>query len=52
MFFGIGQSSGPFVAGRIAQFTGSYTRAFLLAGAAALAGSLLSLLLRLRKSAR
>lgn len=52
MFFGIGQSSGPFVAGRIAQFSGSYMRAFLLAGAAALAGSLLSLLLRLRKSDR
>jgi len=49
LFFGIGQSAGPFMAGRIAQFSGSYSRAFLLAGGAALAGALLSLALRLKK---
>ena len=49
LLFGIGQSAGPFVAGRIAHFSGSYSRAFLLAGAAALAGALLSLTLRLKK---
>ena len=47
MFFGIGQSAGPFVAARIAQSSGSYSGAFLLAAAAAFAGALLSLLLRL-----
>jgi nitrate/nitrite transporter NarK len=52
LFFGIGQSAGPAVAGRIAQFSGSYSRAFLLAGAAALAGSLLSLALRLNRKSR
>jgi predicted MFS family arabinose efflux permease len=49
LFFGIGQAAGPFVAGRIAHFTGSYSGAFLLAGGAALAGALLSLALRLKK---
>lgn len=51
LFFGIGQAAGPFVAGRLAHFSGSFSRAFLLAGAAALAGALLSLVLKLKKKA-
>jgi sugar phosphate permease len=49
VFLGIGQVTGPFVAGRIAQATGSYSGAFVLAGALALAGAVLSLLLRIEK---
>jgi predicted MFS family arabinose efflux permease len=53
VFLGIGQVTGPFVAGRIAQATGTYAGAFVLAGALALAGAVLSLFLRLapRRSA-
>lgn len=47
LFFGIGQVGGPAVAGRVAQASGSYATAFLLAGAAALCGSILSLTLKL-----
>jgi MFS family permease len=46
LFFGIGQAGGTFVGGRIADFTGSYTLAFLIAGAAALMGAIASLFLR------
>jgi len=46
LFFGIGQAGGTFVGGRIADFTGSYTLAFLIAGAAALIGAIASLFLR------
>jgi len=35
LFFGVGQAAGPFIAGRIAQGTGSYTLAFVIAGIAA-----------------
>ena len=46
LFFGVGQASGTFVGGRIADFTGSYTLAFVIAGAAALMGAVASLFLR------
>ncbi len=46
LFFGIGQAGGTFIGGRIADFTGSYTLAFLIAGAAALVGAVASLFLR------
>lgn len=46
LFFGIGQAAGPFVAGRIADAAGSYTMAFVIAGAAALIGAVASLFLR------
>jgi len=46
LFFGIGQAFGPFLAGRIADSTGSYTLAFVVAGAAALVGAVASLFLR------
>ncbi len=49
LFFGIGQAAGPFVASRIANVSGSYAHAYLLAGGAALVGAVLSLLLRLGK---
>ncbi len=49
LFFGIGQVFGPFVAGRIADSYHSYTRAFVIAAFASLAGGLLSLLLRIKK---
>jgi predicted MFS family arabinose efflux permease len=45
VFFGIGQALGPLVAGRMAQASGSFAPAFIVAGAAALAGAALSLLL-------
>jgi len=35
LFFGIGQAAGPFIAGRIAEGSGSYTLAFVIAGIAA-----------------
>lgn len=46
LFFGIGQASGTFLGGRVADFTGSYTLAFVIAGAAALVGAVASLFLR------
>jgi sugar phosphate permease len=49
LFFGIGQALGPFAAGRIADQTGSYTIAFIAAGAASAAGALLSLALTIRR---
>ncbi len=49
-FFGIGQAVGPFAAARIAQSTGSYRGAFLLAAGAALAGAVLSTMLRLGRT--
>jgi sugar phosphate permease len=45
-FFGIGQMLGPTLAGPIADSTGSYTLAFVIAGAAALVGAVASLFLR------
>ncbi len=52
LFFGIGQVLGPFIAGRIADFQGSYSSAFIIASAASLAGGLLSLLLRMEAPSR
>jgi len=46
LFFGIGQAVGTFLGGRIADFTGSYTLAFVIAGGAALVGAVASLFLR------
>jgi MFS family permease len=46
LFFGIGQATGPFMAGRIAQSSGSYSLAFIAAGAAALLGAVGSVFLR------
>ncbi|MBN2531471.1 MAG: YbfB/YjiJ family MFS transporter [Spirochaetales bacterium] len=46
LFFGIGQAAGPFVAGRIAQGTGSYSLAFVVAGAAAFLGAMTSLFIK------
>jgi MFS family permease len=46
LFFGIGQAVGPSVAGAIADRTGSFAPAFLLAGAVALAGAVGSWVLR------
>ncbi len=46
LFFGIGQATGPFVAGRIAQASGSYSIAFVVAGGAALLGAVGSVFLR------
>ena len=42
-WFGLGQAAGPFLAGRIAQRSGSFASAFIVAGAAALLGAVLSL---------
>ena len=42
LFFGIGQVIGPFVAGRIADRTGTFAGAFILAAAAAGLGSVMS----------
>jgi MFS family permease len=47
VFLGLGQVTGPFAAGRIAQSTGSFAGAFVLAGVLAFAGAALSLFLRL-----
>ena len=49
VFLGVGQVTGPFVAGRIAGTTGSYAGAFILAGVLSLAGAVLSLFLRVDK---
>jgi predicted MFS family arabinose efflux permease len=46
LFFGIGQACGTFIGGRIADLMGSYTVAFVIAGAAALIGAIASLFLR------
>jgi sugar phosphate permease len=43
LFFGIGQAAGPFTAGRMADFSGTYTGAFALAAVAAFFGAVLSL---------
>lgn len=48
-FFGVGQVAGPFLAARIAGASGSYRGAFLVAAGAALAGAVLSTMLRLGK---
>ena len=42
LFFGFGQAAGPFVAGRIAESSGSYTLAFVIAGVAAGLGAIAS----------
>jgi MFS family permease len=46
LFFGIGQAAGPSVAGLLADRTGSFGPAFLLAAGVALLGGIGSLLLR------
>ena len=46
LFFGIGQAIGPSVAGAMADASGSFTGAYLLASGVALAGAVGSLLLR------
>ncbi len=48
LLFGIGQAAGPFAAGRIADFSGTYTGAFTLAGGAAFIGAVLSLFITRR----
>jgi MFS family permease len=45
LFFGVGQAVGTAIGGRIADFTGSYTLAFVIAGSAALVGAVASLFL-------
>jgi sugar phosphate permease len=51
LFFGLGQAAGPSVAGAIADATGSFGPAFLLAAGVALLGGVGSLLLRPPKAA-
>jgi MFS family permease len=46
LFFGLGQAAGPSVAGAIADATGSFGPAFLMAAGVALLGGVGSLLLR------
>jgi len=46
LFFGIGQVIGPWVGGKLAVLSGSFTYPFLLAGAASLAGMAASLFLK------
>ena len=46
LFFGLEQAAGPSVAGAIADATGSFSSAFLLAAGVAFLGGLGSLLLR------
>ncbi len=46
LLFGIGQAAGPGVAGALADSTGSFLSAFILAGSVALGGSLTSLLIK------
>ena len=43
LFFGIGQAFGPWVGGRLADMTGSFTGPFLLATAVSVIGAILSL---------
>ena len=45
LFFGVGQVAGPFAAGRIAEALGSYSGAYLSAGAAAFLGAMAAWLL-------
>lgn len=47
LFFGIGQATGPSAAGMLADATHGFAPAFLLASAAALAGAVSALLLRI-----
>ncbi len=51
VFLGVGQVIGPFAAGRIAEATGTFAGAFVLAGALSLLGGVLSLMLRAAGSA-
>lgn len=46
LFFGLGQAAGPSVAGALADATGSFRPAFLMAAGAAFLGGVGSLLLR------
>jgi MFS family permease len=46
LFFGIGQVIGPWVGGKLAVLTGSFTYPFLLAGAASLLGMIASLFMK------
>ena len=46
LFFGIGQAAGPWIAGVIADTSGSFSGAFLLASSVAILGCIGSLLLR------
>ncbi len=46
LFFGIGQALGPWIGGRLADLTGSFTGPFLLAVAVSLIGAVLSLSIR------
>ena len=50
LLFGIGQASAPMIAGRIADATGSFALAFLLAAGVAVGGALLSLFFLPRKT--
>jgi predicted MFS family arabinose efflux permease len=49
LFFGIGQAVGPALAGRIADLTGSFSPAFVIAGAASLLGGIGALFLKGKK---
>lgn len=46
LFFGIGQAAGPFIAGKIADITGSFFYVFLLASFVALIGGILALMIK------
>lgn len=46
LFFGIGQALGPALGGYLADFSGSFTLPFLIAGAISLAGMVLALYLK------
>ena len=46
LFFGIGQVIGPWVGGKLAVLSGSFTYSFLLAGGVSLAGMVASLYLK------
>jgi predicted MFS family arabinose efflux permease len=50
--FGVGQAVGPPVAGRLADWTGSFAGAYLLASGMALVGAVAALLLRARQRTR
>ncbi len=51
LLFGIGQAFGPGIAGAMADMTGSFSSAFLLASGAAFAGAVCALLLRSESTA-